>query len=395
MSGQDWDQVVDQDLARLREQHLYRQRQVVRPLDATHIEVDGRRFVNFASNNYLGLTHHPRVLAAAIEATRCHGAGSGAAALITGYSEAHQSLERRLARWKGTESAVLSPSGYQANVAAVQAVAAVGKRAGGVRFLLDKLAHASLIDAVRASDAPFRVFPHNHMAKLARMLGEADAGQFQVVVTESIFSMDGDCADLAGLAELKAKHGFVLLLDEAHASGVYGPAGAGLAAERGLEGVADLSVVTLSKAIGSAGGAVCASARLCDCVVNHGRAYVYSTHLPPSAAAAAEAAVEVMTDEPQRQRRVRELAEWVRSELAARGSRLPAGDSPIIPILLESERAALEAARGLQDEGLWVLAIRPPTVPRGTSRLRVTLSSEHRDDEIAQLVNAVSRLAKT
>ena len=214
--------------------------------------------------------------------------------------------------------------------------------------------------------------------------------QLQVVVTESIFSMDGDAADLAGLAELKARRPFVLLLDEAHASGVYGPGGAGLAAELGLTGLADVSVVTLSKALGSAGGAVCASAALCDAVVNFGRAYVYSTHLPPSAVAAAEAAIDVMADEPQRQQRVRELSARVRTELRAKGVALPPGDSPIVPITLGSERAALEAARALQDQGLWVLAIRPPTVPRGTSRLRVTLCSEHHDDEIARLVAALA-----
>jgi 8-amino-7-oxononanoate synthase len=181
-----------------------------------------------------------------------------------------------------------------------------------------------------------------------------------------------------------------LLLDEAHASGVYGPGGAGLAAELKLAGLADLTVVTLSKALGSAGGAVCASAALCDAVVNFGRAYVYSTHLPPSAAAAAAAAIEVMADEPQRQRRVRALATRVRSELGAKGVALTPGDSPIIPITLGSERAALEAARVLQDQGLWVLAIRPPTVPRGTSRLRVTLCSEHRDDEVTRLIAALA-----
>jgi 8-amino-7-oxononanoate synthase len=400
MSRQDWEHTLDQDLARLRDQHLFRRRHVVTPHDATHVEVDGRRYVNFASNNYLGLTHHPRVIAAVERAARDLGAGSGAAPLITGYGPAHQSAERRIAAWKQSESAVLLPSGYQANVAAIQALAAIGERtdiasgagtnAGGTRFLLDKLAHASLIDAIRSTAAPYRVFPHNHLAKLYRLLAEADPRQLQVVVTESIFSMDGDAADLAGLAELKSRRPFVLLLDEAHASGVYGPAGAGLAAELGLAGVADVTVVTLSKALGSAGGAVCASAALCDAVVNFGRAYVYSTHLPPSAVAAAEAAIDVMADEPQRQQRVRELSARVRTELRAKGVALPPGDSPIVPITLGSERAALEAARALQDQGLWVLAIRPPTVPRGTSRLRVTLSSEHHDEEVAQLIAALA-----
>jgi 8-amino-7-oxononanoate synthase len=391
MSRQDWHRSLDQHLAGLSDQHLFRRRLLVTPLDATRVEVDGRRYVNFASNNYLGLTHHPRVIAAAAHAARAYGAGAGAAPLITGYGPAHQSAELRIAAWKATESAVLLPSGYQANVAAIQALAAVGEHAGGgVRFLLDKLAHASLIDAVRSTAAPYRVFPHNHLAKLDRLLADADGGQLQVVVTESIFSMDGDAADLAGLAELKERRPFLLLLDDAHAGGVYGPGGAGLAAERGLKGLADVTVVTLSKALGSAGGAVCASARLCDAVVNYGRAYIYSTHVPPSAAAAAETAIDVMADEPQRQRRVRELARRVRAELIERGVKLPPGDSPIVPITLGTERAAVEAASVLQNQGLWVLAIRPPTVPRGTSRLRVTLCSEHHDDDATRLVAALA-----
>ena len=390
MDRPDWERAAEQDLARLREKHLFRQRRVVRPIDATHVEVGARPCVNFASNNYLGLTHHPAVVGAAEEALRRHGAGSGAAALITGYGPAHASAVRRIAAWKAAQAAVLLPSGYQANVAAVQTLAAIGEHGGGCRFLLDKLAHASLIDAIRAAGAPYRVFPHNHLAKLDRLLAEAEPRELQVVVTEAIFSMDGDAADLTGLAALKARRPFVLLLDEAHASGVYGPDGAGLAAEVGLQAIVDVSIVTLSKALGSAGGAVCGSETFCNAVVNHGRAYIYSTHLPPSAAAAAEAAIQVMAHEPQRQRRVRDLAARVRSELTVCGIALPAGDSPIIPIILQNEQAALEAARVLQDQGLWVLPIRPPTVPRGTSRLRVTLSSEHSDGEVAQLICALA-----
>jgi 8-amino-7-oxononanoate synthase len=389
--------VTRERLARLAEQNLYRQRRLVRPVDATHIEVDGRTYTNFASNNYLGLSHHPRVIAAAADAAAREGAGAGASPLVTGYGPAHASAERRIAAWKGAEAAVLLPSGYQANFAAVQALTAVGAdvagdNRGGVRFLLDKLAHASLIDAVRGSGAPFRVFPHNHLDKLERLLNEADPSQPQVVVTESIFSMDGDAADLAGLADLKRRHPFLLLLDEAHGSGVYGPAGAGLVAELGLGGTADVSVVTLSKALGCAGGAVCASAAFCELVVNSGRAYVYSTHIPAGIAASGEAAIDVLRDEPHRQQRVRQLARQVRRRLADAGLSVPAGDSPIIPVILGSEEAAMAAASGLQSDGLWAVPIRPPTVPRGGSRVRVTLSSEHTDDEIDRLLTSLIKL---
>jgi 8-amino-7-oxononanoate synthase len=398
MGPEAWDRLIRQRLARLAEQNRYRQRRLIRPLDATHIEVDGRGYTNFASNNYLGLSHHPRVIAAAADAAAREGAGAGASPLVTGYGPAHASAERRIAAWKGTEAAVLLPSGYQANFAAVQALAAAGGdvsddgRRGGLRFLLDKLAHASLIDAVRGSGAPYRVFPHNNLIKLERLLHDADPSQAQVVVTESIFSMDGDAADLLGLAELKRRRPFLLLLDEAHGSGVYGPAGAGLVAELGLGGVADVSVITLSKALGCAGGAVCGSAAFCELVINSGRAYVYSTHVPPGIAATGGAAIEVLRDEPHRQQRVRELARRVRERLAEAGLSVPAGDSPIIPVILGSEEAAMAAASGLQSDGLWAVPIRPPTVPRGGSRVRVTLSSEHTDDEIDRLLTSLSKL---
>ena len=417
MNPVEWEQVLSAALAGLREAGLYRKRRSVRPLDATHVEWEGRRYVNFASNDYLGLTHHPEVLAAVQSCVRREGLGSGASALITGYGPEHAAAEERIAQWKGTEAAVLLPSGYQANHAAVQTLAAafrsgaassalppLDREDGGgdgtpreasgraVRFLLDKLCHASLVDAVRASGVPFRVFPHNHLPKIRRLLAEAGPGEFQVVVTESIFSMDGDAADLDGLAELKREHPFALLLDEAHASGVYGPQGSGLAAEMSLQRSVDITVVTLSKALGCVGGAVCGSRTFCDALVNFARPYIYSTSLPAAIASASTAAIAVMQREPQRQRRLRDIALAVRSRLAELGWTIPRGDSPIMPIMLGAEQSALEAAANLMNKGLFVLAIRPPTVPRGTSRLRITLSSEHTDKELSHLIGAMREL---
>jgi 8-amino-7-oxononanoate synthase len=382
----DWNALLEKDLADVHAAHLHRQRPVVRAIDAVHVEIAGRRFVNFCSNNYLGLTHHPDVIAAAANCIVSNGFGSGAAPLISGYTPAHASLEQTLAEWKGAESAVLLPSGYQANLAAVQTIAALAQARGGARFLLDKLVHASLIDAVRASGRPFRVFPHNQLRKLRKLLLDAQAGELQVVVTESIFSMDGDAADLAGIAELRKQFTFVWLLDEAHSTGVYGPQGAGLAAELGLSELVDIQIVTLSKALGGIGGAVCASKAFCDAVVNHGRAFIFSTSLPASVAAAAEAAVHAITHEPDRRRRLREIARHVREELGM------TGDSPIIPIILGTETAALDAAAALREEGMLVGAVRPPTVPKGTSRLRVTVCSEHSDTEVDELISALVKL---
>jgi 8-amino-7-oxononanoate synthase len=391
MPNPPWDDLIDNALAGRADAGELRRRRELRVISATHVELSDRRYINFASNNYLGLTHHPHVIDAFTNATTRNGVGSGAAALISGYSDVHASAERAIATWKGTESAVMLGSGYLANLAAVQTIAALAGEKG-VRFLLDKLCHASLIDAVRASGAVFRVFPHNHLAKLQRLLQEAEPNQLQVVVSESIFSMDGDAADLAGIARLKKQFPFLLLLDEAHGSGVYGPNGSGYAAELGLADIVDVTIVTLSKAVGVSGGAICASRRFCEAVVNFGRSFIYSTNVPPAVAAAVEAALGVMRDEPERQQGLRTISESVRSRISKIGLKLPPGNSPILPIILGDERTALDAADQLLKAGLLVVAIRPPTVPRGSSRLRITLSSEHRDDEIDLLLNRLEKL---
>ena len=385
------DSLLEAEMLRLVQSQLLRTRRVVRPIDAVHVEIYGQACVNFCSNNYLGLTHHPKLIAAMRKSAESNGVGAGAAPLISGYSPQHAATETAIARWKTTESAILLPSGYQANQAAIQTLAALGKSQKGrsVRFLIDKLAHASLLDAVRGSDSDWRVFPHNGMDKLGRLLADADEGQLQVVVTESIFSMDGDAADLEGLERLKKEHAFVLLLDEAHASGVYGRNGAGLASERGLTEIVDISIATFSKAAGCLGGAICGKEKFCQAVMNLGRAYLFSTSMPAAMAATIEAAIGVMRDEPERRRRVRELSRGFRAKLRGRGLDVAEGDSPIIPIIVGLESAALELSEKLLGRQLLVGAVRPPTVPRGTSRLRVTLSCEHGEEEIEKLIESI------
>jgi 8-amino-7-oxononanoate synthase len=389
MLPDDISSLIQQALEQRRADCTFRSRRTVTIVDSTHVRIDGRTLVNFASNNYLGLTHHPVVVAAFESVARSTGVGSGAAPLITGFSDHHHLAEENLARWKGTESAVLLTSGYTANLAAVQMLASVAAASDRpIRFLLDKLCHASLVDAVRSVSGEkisYRVFPHNHLAKLERLLRDADPAEQQVVVTESIFSMDGDRADLLGIAGLKNRFPFLLLLDEAHGSGVYGTGGSGLAAELGVAHAVDLTIVTLSKAIGCTGGAICGSGLMCDAIVNFARPYIFSTALPPAIAAAASAAIDVMRNEPQRQRRVREIARQVRQSLE-----LPPGDSPIIPVILGDESRALQAAEQLQERGILTVAVRPPTVARGTSRLRITLSCDHSDEEVERLIDAVT-----
>jgi 8-amino-7-oxononanoate synthase len=388
--------LIEALLDQRRTAHRLRSLTSIQPLNATHVKIGGRRYVNFASNDYLGLSKHPRVAAAVEGAVREYGFGSGASALISGHTPAHESAARAIAAWKQTEAAVLLPSGYQANFAAVQTLAAIARQSGReFHFFADKLVHASILDALRGGKLDVRVFPHNNLAQLRRRLARSGADDLNVVVTESIFSMDGDAADLHGLAELKREQPFVLMLDEAHASGVYGPAGAGLAHELGLQGAVDISVVTLSKALGAIGGAICAGRRFCDAVVNFGRAYIYTTSPPAAAAAAAEAAIEVLRDEPARQKRLRDLSRDARKRWADAGVAMPPGDSPILCVLLGSEEATLEAWEKLRNQGLLVGPVRPPTVAPGSSRLRATLCCEHSDEEVQLLVSALIDLFKT
>jgi 8-amino-7-oxononanoate synthase len=240
-----------------------------------------------------------------------------------------------------------------------------------------------------------RIFPHNTIAQLRRMLEDAEPNQLQIVVTESIFSMDGDAANLPEIVKLKGEFPFALLLDEAHGSGVYGENGAGYASECGVADDVDVLVVTLSKALGGIGGAVCGSRVICDAVTNFGRAYVYSTSIPPAAAATCTAAIEVMQCEPQRRERVRELARRVRATLAEVGYDFPDGDSPIIPLIVGEDAAALALAAELEEAGMLAWPIRPPTVARGKSRVRITLSCEHSDNEIERLCDAMKKKTPT
>jgi 8-amino-7-oxononanoate synthase len=384
------DQLISAALEQRRASHLLRSRRIVEASDAVHVIVNGRPLVNFASNNYLGLTHHASVRTATDEAS-----GAGAAGLITGYTPAHARAEADLAAWKQTEAAVILQSGYQANLAAVQTLHAIADASNKrVRFIVDRLAHASLIDAVRQVEGivgrpVMRVFPHNDIDKVERLLRDADADELQVVVTESIFSMDGDAADLAAIASLKTRYAFALLVDEAHAAGIYGPNGAGLVSQLALREQVDITIATLSKALGVSGGAVCASRAFIDALLNFGRAYIYSTSVSPVVAQLASRAIDICRREPERRVRVMDLAARVRSQLHEANLTLFPGDSPIIPILLSDESSAIEASKRLEAQGLLVLPVRPPTVPRGTSRLRVTLSCEHSDGEVDLLVRAL------
>lgn len=327
--------------------------------------------VAFASNDYLGLTTHPDVLAAAHAAIDRWGAGSGASRLVTGSRPVHHQLESELAEWKGQERSILFPTGFQANLGVL---AAFGGRDAVV--CSDELNHASIVDGARLSRAEVAIFAHGDAEHLSKLLASAD-GRPTIVVTDHVFSMDGDVAPLPEIADLCRLYGSLLVLDEAHS--VLGPDPAPL-----IEGIDVLRVGTLSKALGSLGGFVAGSRRFVELLENKARSYIFTTALPPSVAASALAALRVV--------RSAEGDELIRRLRAHTNRIAPGHPSPIVPVVLGSADRAVAASEQLLEAGLWVPAIRPPSVPEGTARLRVTLSASHSDEEVDRLVDALRPL---
>jgi 8-amino-7-oxononanoate synthase len=383
-----WDARIRGELARVVEEGRWRAPRTfdaLGPTGALHDETAARPVVSFASNDYLGLSAHREVIGAAHDALDAWGTGSGASRLVTGSRPIHDELEHALAEWKGMEAAVCFPTGFAANLGVLCTLGGPG-----VRVLSDELNHASIIDGCRLSRADLSVYRHRDMDHLAELLASPspnpaegrDAAAATLVVTDSVFSMDGDTAPLDELVALCARHGALLVLDEAHA--VLGPE---LAVPCHCPIV---RVGTLSKTLGSLGGFVAGSRDVVDLLVNRARPYIFSTALTPADAAAALAALEVVRS-AEGEALLARLASLV-NRMAEAGLAPRGHASPIIPVVLGSEEAALDASARLLDDGLWVPAIRPPTVPVGTSRLRVTLSSAHSDEDVARLLAALLAL---
>jgi 8-amino-7-oxononanoate synthase len=384
-------------LAEIERQNLTRIRRTLESFgDARGAEVvvGGHRLINFCGNDYLGLSRHPELTAALREAAASYGVGSGASHLVTGHGCEHERLEEDLAHFVRRERALLLSTGYMANLAVVTALTGRGDL-----LLLDRLSHASLIDAGLLSRARLRRYPHADAAAVERMLAEPSArdsasspDRVSLVATDGVFSMDGDIAPLAQLARSADGHGAWLLVDDAHGLGVLGATGRGTLEHFGLDARAvPLLMGTLGKAFGTFGAFVAGARDLIELIMQRARAYIYTTAAPQALAAAARAALALAQREPWRRERVLALTERFRS--AARECRVPLAPSstPIQPILLGSAAAALIASRRLLEGGFWVAAIRPPTVPRNTARLRVTLSAAHTESQVDALVEALSR----
>jgi 8-amino-7-oxononanoate synthase len=382
-------------LAGLREEGLYRELRQVDSAQSPEVVAGDRHLLNFSSNDYLGLANEPDLKEAAIRAVERYGAGAGASRLLCGSLAIHHTLDEALAEFKGTEAALSFSSGYAAALGALCAI--VGK---GDFVIIDKLVHACVIDAARLSGATLRVYRHNDLNSLEALLkwtqgcgagGKPQAGQRRVlVVTESVFSMDGDHAPLCEIAKLKEKYGAWLMVDEAHATGLYGQQRRGLAQELGVCGQIELQMGTLGKALGSAGGFICGSRTLADYLLNRARSFIFSTAPVPAAAGAAIAGIKLVESLKGEERR-RRL--WERVTQTTSGLRhRPARPSAILPLLIGDEGKAVATAAALRELGLLIPAVRYPTVPRGSARLRLTLSAAHSEDHIARLLTALNRL---
>jgi 8-amino-7-oxononanoate synthase len=374
-------------LAQLRAAGLYRELRVIESAPGPRVVLDGREVVLLCSNDYLGLAGHPAVRAAAADAAERWGAGVGASRLVSGNTALHRRLEHELAEFKGYQACVVFGSGYLANTGVIPALAGAGEV-----ILSDALNHASIIDGCRRSRAQTLVYDHCDLHSLARLLKRA-GGRPALVVTDAVFSMDGDLAPLEGIVELARRHRARVLVDEAHATGVVGPGGRGLVAALGLEREVDVVIGTLGKALGSYGAFACCSAELAELLVNRARTLIFSTGLPPPSVAAALAALEILRAEPQRLRRLWHNARLLREALAAAGYQVAPGDMPIVPLILGDARDALALSQTALQEGVFAQAIRPPTVPEGTSRLRLAAMATHTEHDLLHAANALQRAA--
>ena len=381
----DW---IDGELDALSAKGLRRGLEPLGSAQGAVVTVDGRPAVNLCSNDYLGLAADPRLRRAAAESAEREGAGAGAARLIAGDLPIHGLLERRLAAFKKTEAALLFNSGYHAN-AGVPATL-VGR---GDAVFCDVLDHASIVDGCLLSRAELVRYRHLDVTELDDLLGRTQARR-KLVVTDSVFGMDGDAAPLREIADVCERHGAMLYVDEAHATGVLGPTGAGLAEALGVADRVDVHMGTLGKALGSFGAYVAGSRRLVDLLVSRARTFIFTTALPPAACGAAIAALDVLAAEPSRRERLRALTARMKAGLARLGFDVSRVVAPIFPVVLGTEERALAAARALRDRGFFVRAIRPPTVPRGTSRLRVALTAGHTEAQLDAFLDALEEVVR-
>ena len=369
-------------------QGLLRSRRVLDTPQSPHIVVDGKSYLAFCSNDYLGLAYHPQLVAALQQGAQQWGAGAGAAHLVSGHVAPHHQLEAQLASFVGKPAALLFSTGYMANLGVVQAL--LGK---ADTVFADKLNHASLNDAMLLSRAALKRYRHGDMEQLNQLLGKVNQGR-KLIITDAVFSMDGDIAPLPELLALCERHDAWLLVDDAHGFGVLGEQGRGSLSHFGIESERIIYMATLGKAAGVSGAFVAAEPVVIATLVNHARSYVYTTATPPALSVALAESIRLIAQGDDRRAHLQKLIAQLRKGLADLPWRLMPSSTAIQPLLIGDNQQALALSEGLRERGIWVAAIRPPTVPQGTARLRITLSAAHRAADVEQLVGALHELAR-
>ncbi len=381
---------LKEELFSLKQHGLYRHLNTMDNSQASRTMVNGKECILLSSNNYLGLTEHPELKAAAGEAVSLWGTGAGGSRLITGNFRLHEELEETIAHFKNTEAAIVFNTGYMANIGTITALT-------GQEDIIfsDELNHASIIDGCRLSQAKTMIYPHKKTGALEELLQQFRGYRRLLIVTDGVFSMDGDLAPLPRLVKLAEKYNALLMVDDAHATGVLGCRGAGSAEHFGLDGKIPIQMGTLSKAIGSAGGYVAGSYDLIDYLRNKARSFIFSTALPPSVIAAALAAFRVLRKNPQIRKQLYMNAQYLRSGLKQMGFTIAAEESPVIPVLIGDANKTVQMAQQLFSLGVFAPGIRPPTVPPGTSRVRVTVMATHTRDDLDKALAAFKQAGQT
>ena len=380
---------IQDELKEIRNAGLYRRLRRVENEQGPTLLLDGREVINFSSNNYLGIANHPALATAAKEAIDRYGCGSGASRLISGNMTLHEELEKQLAEFKGTEAALVFNSGFQANTGILSTLAGEGDA-----ILSDELNHASIIDGCRLSRAKTIVYVHCDLGQLEEALKQAGSCRRKLIVTETIFSMDGDEAPLTGIVELAEKYDAAVMVDEAHATGIFGPGGAGVVSKLGLVDRVLVQMGTLGKALGGFGAYVAGSQALRDLLINRCRSFIFTTSLPPAIMAMAMAAIDLVEGEPERREALWNNCRLLSDGLKKMGFSLDEIQSPILPLIIGDADKCMQFSEQLLERGVFAQGIRPPTVPPGTSRLRITLMATHTREQLQIALDAFKEVKK-
>lgn len=366
---------IEQELKSLKKSGLYRELRTIEKIDGSRITISGKEYLLFCSNNYLGLANHPKVIQKAIETIKEFGFGAGASRLISGNTIIHEELEKRIAKFKDREAAIVFPTGYMANLGAITSLVDENDT-----VIIDRLNHASIIDACRLSKAKLQVYPHKDTKALKRILGRSNKYRRRLIVTDFVFSMDGDIAPISEIVKLAKQYNAITMTDEAHAVG--------------LKTSKDIDIVmgTLSKTFGSLGGYIAGSRKLIDYLRNKARSFIYTTSLPPAACAAAIAALDIIEEDKSLITNLKQNSKYLREEINKLGFNIMESKTQIIPILIGDTNQTMKISKALFDRRIFISGIRPPTVPKNQSRLRISVCASHRKEDLECLVSSLLEL---